>query len=295
MSKSPSSPEAVSDSPSQVVEHEPSRTSQHGSPAEEPIEPASEASTSDIEEGQASESEAKDEVTHKAATEASSSGKHQASPTTHPDDGTPLLAEPASTTQDDGWDCQWDASIQAWFFHNRFTGKTQWDNPRTTADLTANVAIPNNIGSGANIAGSGPLPPLEELPAAGGYNPAIHGDYDPNAWYAQGQQDPADQATGISAADLADQAAAFGATASFNRFDGQFQADDMGPGRHSDEAKSRRQMNAFFDVDAAANSHNGRSLKAERANKKPSKAEVKAFKEKRRNRKEEKRRAWLRD
>jgi hypothetical protein len=69
----------------------------------------------------------------------------------------------------------------------------------------------------------------------------------------------------------------------------------MGPGRHSDDAKSRRQMNAFFDVDAAANSHDGRSLKAERSNKKPSKAELKAFKEKRRARKEEKRRAWLRD
>ena len=57
----------------------------------------------------------------------------------------------------------------------------------------------------------------------------------------------------------------------------------------------KRQMNAFFDVDAAANSHDGRSLKAEQSNKKPSKNELKAFKEKRRARKEEKRRAWLRD
>ncbi len=54
-------------------------------------------------------------------------------------------------------------------------------------------------------------------------------------------------------------------------------------------------MNAFFDVDAAANSHDGKSLRAERANKKLSKAELKAFKEKRREKKEEKRRAWLRD
>ncbi|KAF7549442.1 hypothetical protein G7Z17_g6397 [Cylindrodendrum hubeiense] len=69
----------------------------------------------------------------------------------------------------------------------------------------------------------------------------------------------------------------------------------MGPDRHTDEAKSRRQMNAFFDVDAAANAHDGRSLKAERSGKKPSKNELKAFKEKRRARKEEKRRAWLRD
>ncbi|GJC94988.1 WW domain-containing protein [Colletotrichum higginsianum] len=90
-------------------------------------------------------------------------------------------------------------------------------------------------------------------------------------------------------------AAEYGATAQFNRFTGQFQTLGEGPDRHSDEAKSKRQMNAFFDVDAAANSHDGRSLKAERSGKKPSKAELKQFKEKRRARKEEKRRAWLRD
>jgi hypothetical protein len=54
-------------------------------------------------------------------------------------------------------------------------------------------------------------------------------------------------------------------------------------------------MGAFFDVEAAANSHDGRSLKAERQGKKLSKKEVKAFKEKRKSKKEEKRRAWLRD
>lgn len=70
---------------------------------------------------------------------------------------------------------------------------------------------------------------------------------------------------------------------------------EQGAERHSDEQKSRRQLNAFFDVDAAANMHDGRSLKAERAGKKPSKKELREFKEKRRARKEEKRRAWLRD
>lgn len=54
-------------------------------------------------------------------------------------------------------------------------------------------------------------------------------------------------------------------------------------------------MNAFFDVDAAANSHDGRSLKAERSGKKLSKGELKTFKDKRKAKKEEKRRAWLRD
>lgn len=192
----------------------------------------------------------------------------------------PLPTEPVPQPGDDGWDCQWDPNSQAWFFINRFTGKSQWDNPRVPSSSTA-AAQPSE-----------PQPPASEKPAAGGYNPAIHGDYDPSAWYAQGNDE---DAAGPSSEAAADASGAYGVTATFNRFTGQFQTGDMGPDRHSDEAKSKRQMNAFFDVDAAANSHDGRSLKAERSGKKPSKAELKAFKEKRRARKEEKRRAWLRD
>ena len=69
----------------------------------------------------------------------------------------------------------------------------------------------------------------------------------------------------------------------------------MGPDMHNDENKSRRQLTAFFDVDAAANTHDGRSLKAERRGKTLNKKELKAYKDKRRDKKEEKRRAWLRD
>jgi len=54
-------------------------------------------------------------------------------------------------------------------------------------------------------------------------------------------------------------------------------------------------MEFYFDVDAAANSHDGKSLKAERQTRKLSKRELKEFKEKRRVRKEEKRKAWLKD
>ncbi|TQV94083.1 WW domain-containing protein [Cordyceps javanica] len=193
--------------------------------------------------------------------------------------GPPLPSEPVP--EDDGWDCQFDSNTQAWFFHNRFTGKTQWDNPRVPTTAPGTAAAP---------------PPAHEKPAAGGYNPAIHGDYDPNAWYAKGAQDDDEQGAdgpgGLSAAAAAD---LYAATATFNRYSGGFQSEDAGPGRHSDESKARRQMNAYFDADAASAAHDGRSLKAERQNKKPSKAEVKAFKEKRRARKEEKRRAWLRD
>ncbi|UKZ77368.1 hypothetical protein TrVFT333_005088 [Trichoderma virens FT-333] len=198
--------------------------------------------------------------------------------------GPPLPDEPVpQQSEDDGWDCQWDANNQAWFFYNRFTGKSQWENPR----------VPDATGAapGGTTSQGEPQPPSHEKPVAGGYNPAIHGDYDPNAWYAKNDEEDEN----ASAALASDPAAIYAATVSFNRFTGNFQSGEAGPERHSDEAKSRRQMNAYFDVDAAANAHGGRSLKAERSNKKPTKNELKAFKEKRRARKEEKRRAWLRD
>lgn len=99
----------------------------------------------------------------------------------------------------------------------------------------------------------------------------------------------------LIAAGGADPAAIYTATGAFNRFTGKWQASDIGPENHNDENKSKRQMSAFFDVDAAANSHNGKSLKAERSGKKLTKQELKAFKEKRKEKKEERRRAWLRD
>ncbi|KAL7903161.1 hypothetical protein HDV63DRAFT_113869 [Trichoderma sp. SZMC 28014] len=196
-------------------------------------------------------------------------------------DGPPLPNEPVpQKAEDDGWDCQWDANSQSWFFYNRFTGKTQWENPRVPDASAATTSQ-----------GVAPQPPSDEKPVAGGYNPAIHGDYDPNAWYAKNEEEDESASAGFAG----DPAAIYDATASFNRFTGAFQSGDAGPERHSDEAKAKRQMNAYFDVDAAANAHGGRSLKAERSNKKPTKNELKAFKEKRRARKEEKRRAWLRD
>ncbi|KAM0263058.1 hypothetical protein ACHAQJ_001437 [Trichoderma viride] len=203
-------------------------------------------------------------------------------------DGPPLPDEPVpQKSEDDGWDCQWDPTSQSWFFYNRFTGKTQWENPR----VSTTVGAAPGTSAETTSQGVAPQPPSDEKPAAGGYNPAIHGDYDPNAWYAKNEE----EGEGLSAGLSGDPAAIYGATASFNRFTGHFQSGDAGPERHSDEAKAKRQMNAYFDVDAAANAHGGRSLKAERSNKKPTKNELKAFKEKRRARKEEKRRAWLRD
>lgn len=133
----------------------------------------------------------------------------------------------------------------------------------------------------------------------GGYNPAIHGSYDPNADYAQvytASSDPAsDPSAAFQGAPGQPSADDYAATATFNRFTGRFQNQEINPENYNDENKSKRQMNAFFDVDRAANSHDGKSLKAERSGKKLSKKELKDFQQKRHAKKEQKRRAWLQD
>ncbi|KAL1957029.1 hypothetical protein VTO42DRAFT_6406 [Malbranchea cinnamomea] len=187
----------------------------------------------------------------------------------------PLPHEPIPGQEDDGWEAIWDESSQAYYFYNRFTGVSQWENPRVP-DYQ-----PNQNGN------TGDQPRSR---VAGGYDPAIHGDYDPNAWYAQSQGE--DTAT-LNAS--IDPNYIHTATGTFNRFTGKWQPAWRGPEYFSSENRARRQLNAYFDVDAAANSHDGRSLKAERSGKKLTKKELKAFKEKRREKKEEKRRAWLRD
>lgn len=212
-----------------------------------------------------------------------------------PDEAPPLPAEGppgVPPEEDDGWAPVWEPTSQAFYFFNRFTGASQWTNPRvpdSPAATAPGVEAPKPSLSESYTA---PPPPTSDLPPAGGYNPALHGDYDPSAWYAQPSAPLNTEAqTGASA----DPSAQYAATAAFNRFTGRFQTSEITPENYNDENKSKRQMNAFFDVDAAANSHDGKSLKAERSGKKISKTELKQFKEKRKAKKEEKRRAWLRD
>ncbi|MCJ1258584.1 hypothetical protein MMC24_006417 [Lignoscripta atroalba] len=206
-----------------------------------------------------------------------------------PQEAVPPLPREAPPTEikDDGWDPVWDDNAQAYYFFNRYTGASQWTNPRVP-DAQAG---PPGVGNYDRIPNK--APGTEDPPPPrpyGGYDPAIHGDYDPTASYAQEPQAPED-----GSAKPADPAAIYTATGVFNRFTGKWQPSTLAPENFNDENKSRRQMSAFFDVDAAANSHNGKSLKAERSGKKLTKQELKAFKEKRKERKEEKRRAWLRD
>ena len=202
----------------------------------------------------------------------------------------PLPQEaPPGTAQDDGWAPVWDDVAQAYYFHNRFTSVSQWENPRVPD--TQIQPGPPGVGNYDRIADK--APGTEHLPVRrpyGGYDPSIHGDYDHTASYAQEAQTSEE-----AASQPLDPSATYAATGAFNRFTGKWQAAALTPENFNDENKSKRQMSAFFDVDAAANSHNGKSLKAERSGKKLTKQELKAFKEKRKEKKEEKRRAWLRD
>lgn len=132
----------------------------------------------------------------------------------------------------------------------------------------------------------------EPEPDYQGYNPKIHGSYDPNAPYAQYHNQKQAEQKAIEqygSAAAAAQAADYAAVGAFNRFSGGFQGADKSTERHNDFNKSTRQMNAFFDVDAAANVHDGRSLKEERRAQKLSKKEIQELSKKRREKKEKKR------
>lgn len=241
----------------------------------------------------------------------------EATETAQADTNSPLPTDTAPT--DDGWQALWDPLNQAWYFLHGPSGKTQWENPRVP-EATQNTVGHLAVGYGRDglerpsdwrtlwqnswsadwyqdaanptepAAAEGSAPAIKG--PAGRYNPAIHGSWDPNADYArevraaEDAQDPTPNIDTEIARNI------IGA-AHFNRVTGQFQTSDEN--KHSDEAKSKRQMEAFFNVDVAGNSHDGRSLKAERRNKKLSRDELKKFQEKKRKKKEERRRAWLRD
>lgn len=142
-------------------------------------------------------------------------------------------------------------------------------------------------GSGAHTSAGGVDPDYM------GYNPKIHGSYDPNAPYAQyhNQKREEEALASQSTFGVTPQAsvAAPVIAGAFNRFTGSFQSADLSTERHNDFNKSGRQMNAFFDVDAAANSHNGRSLKEERRNEKLSKSQIREMAAQRKAKKEKKR------
>jgi hypothetical protein len=268
--------------------------------------PDSPAQREELEEGEEVED---DEAEAARAPESTASPVHaqdEASPAPMdapplPDEAPPLPDEapplPDEEPPDDGWEPLLDEKSGQWYFFNRFTQASQWENPRVPE--ASSVPAASGLGSHDRIGSSTTGPPGTSSPpkrsVAGGYDPKIHGNYDPTADYALEAQASDDEREGTESARLADPNSVYAAAGTFNRFTGKWQSSALTPDNFNDESKSKRQMNAFFDVDAAANSHNGKSLKEERQSKKLSKEEIKAYKEKRRAKKEEKRRAWLRD
>ena len=212
-----------------------------------------------------------------------------------PDEQPPL---PYDEPEDDGWEARQDPTSLSWYFFNRFTGLSQWENPRVPDAVNAGQA-PSTAAPGTAAASSAPgtedagrnSPPGLYM----GYNPRIHGDFDPNADYARYHKQSEQAAASEVNPTAEDQIGTYGQQGTFNRFTGAFQGGAAGKSAeyHNDENKSKRQMNAFFDVDSAANAHEGRSLKAERSGQKLSKKEVKAFNDRRRAKKEQKRREFL--
>ncbi|KAF2179790.1 hypothetical protein K469DRAFT_594455 [Zopfia rhizophila CBS 207.26] len=211
-----------------------------------------------------------------------------------PEEAPPLPDE--APPEDDGWEAAYDEHHGRWYFYNRFTQVYQWENPRVPNVVPNSGAPGTTSSSGAPGTNSSGAPGTSSPPRRlhGGYNPAIHGSYDPNADYALAARREEEEQE-AAAAGLPDHTTKYATTAHFNRFTGRFQNASINPDNHSDENKSRRQMSAFFDVDAAANSHDGRSLKAERQGKKLSKQELRAFQKRNREKKEQKRRQWLKD
>lgn len=42
----------------------------------------------------------------------------------------PLPDEQPPSAEDDGWEALWDVNANQYYFYNRITGRSQWENPR---------------------------------------------------------------------------------------------------------------------------------------------------------------------
>lgn len=175
------------------------------------------------------------------------------------------------------------------YFINMDTQASQWEEPKEPYWIWESATQTIDMESGLQYPGG--VDPTQIT-----YDPKIHGNYDPTAPYAQyhnsklrGHEDPTPSAA-PSATDLA---ASYDITGSFNRFTGNFQRDAEATERHNQTNKAGRQLGAFYDTEAAANAHDGRSLKEERRNQKLTKQELKEMREKRKAKQLKKKVDWL--
>ncbi|KAK9457484.1 hypothetical protein V1511DRAFT_493751 [Dipodascopsis uninucleata] len=156
---------------------------------------------------------------------------------------------------DDGWQAIWEPNAGAYYFYNTRTKRSTWTNPR----------VPSDAEGSSRLEGPG----TANYSSRGFFN-RFTGKWQPY----RSPNDPED-------------------TTDFDVDDSNALGEIVPFTEYSETSKSKRQMSAYFDVDLAANMHDGRSLKAERQYQKPTKKQVQAFKKKKQERKERNRRAWL--
>src|SRR2546423_8802107 len=111
--------------------------------------------------------------TDKESGEEYEGNEEQSGPASPAEEIPPLPSGPVpGQVEDDGWDPIWDDNAQAFYFYNRFTGLSQWENPRVPDTQPG----PSGVGDPDRIEEDGQTgQPRSRV--VSGYDPAIHGDY----------------------------------------------------------------------------------------------------------------------
>lgn len=106
---------------------------EHGDKDEAPKSPPAAAATTSPRDGRSSTPEAANVV---ASNRDGSYAPAAEAPLPYDDSAPPLPDEPVPDAEDDGWESKWDYNAGAWYFYNRKTGVSQWENPRVPEATT---------------------------------------------------------------------------------------------------------------------------------------------------------------